>query len=134
MRRSFFRSSAAVCCLTGCVSSADLTPETAAVVVSEQTTGFKPFTAANGETYEMASSLEKLGGATVLLVRGNAQSPVISDLDAATSRVAIAAREYASATICKSSDPVALAPAQASGAYDLKLNGWGYKVRCEGAD
>ena len=113
----------------GCVSSADLTPETAAVAVAERTTGFSPFTAANGETYEMAASLEKIGDATVLLVRGNAQSPVISDIDAATSRVAIAAREFAVANICSGQEPD-LAPAQTMGPYDLKLNGWGYKVRC----
>ena len=117
--------------LPACVSSADLSPETAAVVVAERTTGFAPFTAENGETYEMASSLEKIGDVTVLLVRGNAQSPVISDIDAATSRVAIAAREYAATNICRGTSP-ALAPAQATGAYDLKLNGWGYRVSCQG--
>ena len=113
----------------GCVSSADLTPETAAIAVAEQTTGFSPYTATSGETYEMAASLEKVGDATVLLVRGNAQSPVIGDIDAATLRVEIAAREYAAANICRGS-AAALTPARASGAYDLKLDGWGYKVRC----
>ena len=120
--------------LVGCVSSADLTPETAAVAVAERTTGFSPFTATNGETYEIASSLEKIGDATVVLVRGNAQSPVISDLDAATSRVAIAAREYAMANVCTGREVGAFGPARASGAYDLKLNGWGYKVSCTGGN
>ena len=129
------RISAALACiaLQACVSSSDLTPETAAVAVAERTTGFSPYTASNGETYEMAASLEKVGDATVLLVRGNAQSPVIGDIDAATSRVAIAAREYAAARICSGREP-ALAPAQQTGAYDLKLNGWGYKVRCTGGN
>ena len=120
--------------LAGCVSSADLSPETAAVAVAERTTGFKPFTASNGETYDMAASLEKLGDATILLVRGSAQSPVISDIDAATSRVSIAAREYAGANICKDRPPPELSPARGTAAYDLELNGWGYKVRCVGGD
>lgn len=119
--------------LSACVSSADLTPETAAVAVAERTTGFRAYTATSGESYDMAASLQKLGDATILLVRSNAQSPVISDLDAATSRVAVAAREYARANICRA--PVAdLEPARASGAYDLELNGWGYKVRCATED
>ena len=119
-----------VIALASCVSSADLSPETAAVAVAERTTGFQPFTASTGETYDMAASLEKLGDATILLVRGSATSPVISDIDAATSRVSIAAREYASATICKDGPQPVLSPARGSGAYDLELNGWGYKVKC----
>ena len=120
--------------LSACVSSADLTPETAAVAVAERTTGFRPYTATTGETYEMASSLEKLGDATILLVRGAATSPVISDIDAATSRVALAAREYASSAICKDAPVADFSPARAAGAYDLELNGWGYKVRCSEGD
>ena len=116
--------------LSSCVSSADLSPETAAIAVAERTTGFRPFTANTGETYEMAASLETLGGATIVLVRGNAQSPIISDLDAATSRVALAARDYASANVCRSEPVAEFLPARPSGAYDLELNGWGYKVRC----
>ena len=118
--------------LSACVSSADLTPETAAVAVAEQTTGFRSYTATTGESYDMAASLDRLGGATILLVRGNATSPVIADIDAATTRVTVAAREYAEAEICKSAPVSEVAPARPSGAYDLELNGWGYKVRCEG--
>lgn len=100
--------------------------------MAKRTTGFTPFTATSGESYDMAASTEKLGDATILLVRGNATSPVIPDIDAATRRVAVAAREYAQVRICKSAPVADLSPARQSGAYDLELNGWGYKVRCGG--
>ena len=119
--------------LTACTSSSGpVSLDQAAAVVQERTTGFRPFVATTGESYDMAASLDRLGGATILLVRGNATSPVIADIDAATTRVTVAAREYAEAEICKSAPVSEVAPARPSGAYDLELNGWGYKVRCEG--
>ena len=119
--------------LAGCTSSSGpVSLDQAAVAVQERTTGFRPFTAASGESYDMAASLEKLGGATILLVRGNATSPVIADIDAATTRVTLAAREYAAERICTTGGISDLSPARPGGAYDLELNGWGYKVRCEG--
>lgn len=119
--------------LSGCTSSSGpVSLDQAAVAVQERTTGFRPFTAASGESYDMAASLDQLGGATILLVRGNATSPVIADIDAATTRVTLAAREYAAQKICTSGPVGEVAPARPGGAYDLELNGWGYKVRCDG--
>lgn len=124
---------ALACALAGCTSSGGrMSLEDANVAVQERTTGFRPFVARSGESYDMAASLDKLGGATILLVRGNATSPVIADIDAATTRVTAAAREYAAARICTSGPVGDVAPARAGGAYDLELNGWGYKVLCEG--
>ena len=116
--------------LGGCVSSGDISPEVAQRVVEEETTGFKPYRSKAGAIYAMAASRRQVEGATILLVKGTAASPRVADIDAATTQVTLAAREYAAAQICQGGTVEGLEPARAGGPYDINLDGWGYKVRC----